>query len=70
MVLASHPSPNGRNEPMMELDAVFSVHLAHERHERERDELAARRVAARALLAARGPEPDTYAADHPWRDAA
>jgi hypothetical protein len=56
---------------MIELvNAVFTLHLAHEQHARERDEVAARREAARARLGARVPEPDTYDADHPWRGAA
>jgi hypothetical protein len=55
---------------MIELvNAVFTLHLAHEQHARERDELAARRAAARAALRDRVPEPDTYEADHPWRAA-
>jgi hypothetical protein len=63
------------------LNAVFTLHLAHEHHERERDaherslhdrrerQLLVLREARRERFSA-GPCPDTYAADHPWRDAA
>jgi hypothetical protein len=57
---------------MMELlNAVFTLHLAHEQHERDKQHLKVRdvRAAARHRFAA-DPCPDTYAADHPWREAA
>jgi hypothetical protein len=70
------PAADEREEPMMELlNAVFTLHLAHEHHERERRDLEQHEADVLALRDAlrerfAGPCPDTYATDHPWREAA